>query len=128
MRRRGRKSHKEFNVNQQCGSTEFSSPETDGAYVRWDVYRAVGRPYYHRSLPLEPMASTWLILDKDGDHLGESQAMSAKVAFILYMSEKGVSLGLTEVLAEKLPDGDTRIVHRGKPHFLRRVSKSGKDR
>jgi hypothetical protein len=66
------------------------------------------------------MPSTWLILDKNGGYLGESHAMSAKVAFILYMSEKGNSLGLTDVMAEKLPDGSMKVTHRGKLHFLKK--------
>ena len=66
------------------------------------------------------MASTWTIQDKDGKQLGEVNAMSAKIAFILYMSDKGKSLSLKDVKTEAMPDGRTQVTHRGKVHFLKK--------
>jgi hypothetical protein len=66
------------------------------------------------------MASTWLIHDKDGGFLGESKALSAKVAFVLYMSGKGRSVDLHDVNTETLSDGRVRVSLGRKVHFLKK--------
>ncbi|HTH51940.1 MAG TPA: hypothetical protein VL501_08405 [Pyrinomonadaceae bacterium] len=70
------------------------------------------------------MAPKWSIHNNKGELLGESQAMSAKVAFILFMSAKGKSLSLRDVHSEPLPDGRTRLEHGGRVHFLKKEPKS----
>ncbi|MFL6375218.1 MAG: hypothetical protein ACJ73D_11175 [Pyrinomonadaceae bacterium] len=69
------------------------------------------------------MASTWLIQDKDGGVLGEAKALSAKVAFVLYMSDRGRSVNLSDVTAEKQPDGLVRVSLGRKVHFLKKAPK-----
>jgi hypothetical protein len=66
------------------------------------------------------MASTWLIHDKDGGFLGEAKALSAKVAFVLYMSGKGRSVNLNDVMTETLPDGRVRATLGRKVIFLKK--------
>jgi hypothetical protein len=66
------------------------------------------------------MASTWLIHDKDGGLLGESTALSAKVAFVLYLSGRGKSVNLNDVKSETLPDGRVRVSVGRKVHFLKK--------
>ena len=66
------------------------------------------------------MASTWLIQDKDGGFLGESRALSAKVAFVLYMSDRGKAVNLADVKTEPQPDGRIRVSHGRKVHFLKK--------
>lgn len=66
------------------------------------------------------MPSTWLIHDKDGGLLGESKALSAKVAFVLYMSDKGRAVNLADVKTETLPDGRVRVVMGRKVCFLKK--------
>ena len=66
------------------------------------------------------MASTWLIHDKDGGLLGESKALSAKVAFVLYMSHKGRAVNLADIKTETLPDGRVRVSLGRKVHFLKK--------
>ena len=69
------------------------------------------------------MASTWLIHDKDGGFLGESKALSAKVAFVLYMSGKGNAVNLGDVKTEPLPDGRVRVSLGRKVCFLKKGDK-----
>jgi hypothetical protein len=69
------------------------------------------------------MASTWLIHDKDGDFLGESKALSAKVAFVLYLSVQGRSVDLSDVKTETLPDGRVRVSLGRKVCFLKKGEK-----
>jgi hypothetical protein len=64
------------------------------------------------------MVATWLIHDKDGGLLGESKALSAKVAFILYMSDNGRAVNLADVKTETLPDGRVRVTMGRKTCFL----------
>ena len=66
------------------------------------------------------MPSTWLIHDKDGDFLGESRALSAKVAFVLYMSDRGKSVDLNDVRVESMPDGRVRVSLGRKVCFLKK--------
>jgi hypothetical protein len=66
------------------------------------------------------MLSTWTIHDKDGGYLGESKAMSAKIAFVIFMSARGRSVNLADVRVEPLPDGRTQVTHRGKVHFFKK--------
>jgi len=69
------------------------------------------------------MASTWLIHDKDGGLLGQSKALSAKVAFVLYMSDKGRTVNLADVKTETLPDGRIRVSLGRKVCFLKKGEK-----
>jgi hypothetical protein len=69
------------------------------------------------------MASTWLIHDKDGGFLGESKALSAKVAFVLYMSGRGKPVALKDVKSESLPDGSVRVSLGRKICFLKKGEK-----
>jgi len=66
------------------------------------------------------MPATWLIHDKDGGFLGESKALSAKVAFVLYMSQKGKTVNLADVKTEALPDGQVRVSLGRKICFLKK--------
>lgn len=66
------------------------------------------------------MASTWLIQDEDGSLLGESKALSAKVAFVLYLSERGISVHLNDVKTETVPDGRVRVSVGQEVHFLKK--------
>lgn len=91
-------------------------------YVRWDVYTAAG-PGYDERVFRQSMASTWLIHDKDGGFLGESKALSAKVAFVLYLSGKGKAVNLADVKTETLPDGRVRASVGRKEHFLKKESR-----
>ena len=67
------------------------------------------------------MPATWLIHDKDGGFLGESKALSAKVAFVLYMSDKGRSIDLKDVKTEQMPDGHVRVSFGRKMHLLKKA-------
>jgi len=69
------------------------------------------------------MASTWLIHDKDGGLLGEAKALSAKVAFVLYMSDRGRAINLGDVKTEPMPDGQVRVSLGRKVHFLKKDGK-----
>lgn len=83
------------------------------------TFTCVGKfGYYVRVFRQKTMPSTWLIHDKDGGFLGESKALSAKVAFVLFMSGRGRSVDLNEVKSETLPDGRVRVSLGRKVHFL----------
>jgi hypothetical protein len=89
-------------------------------YGHFGVYK-LGEMWLQCSrLPEKNMPSTWLIHDKDGGLLGESKALSAKVAFVLYMSDKGRAVNLADVKTETLPDGRVSVVLGRKVFFLKK--------
>jgi|GEM_PF-2107797 len=59
---------------------------------------------------------TWTIHKKDGEYLGQADAMRAKAAFMSYL----FVLGLSEINGGSDHDGDCEFTVRGKTYLVRK--------